>query len=448
MDHHQGEKEHRVRAVRFLGPGLLVTLSLLLNGCAAWTNPTALGVPVDRLPPHLLGRPREDAKPIPLTLLQQTPPTVYRLDTGDVLGIWIEGVLGERNQPVPVQTVDQTTGRTVMGYPIPVREDGTIALPLVPPLQVRGKTLVEVEQIIREAYSATKEILKPGTERLLVELQQPRRYHILVIRQDSGNLTVGQTGLLGSAKRGTGYQLDLPAYRNDLLNALARTGGFPGLDAKDQVFIERGDNRLGTGTDTRPELPWKCPDLAQGGTERGRGQIIRIPLRLYPGEEPPFRPEDIILHTGDIVYIQSRDSEVFYTGGLLGSGQYVLPRDIDLDVVDAVCMVKGPLVSGGIGQNNLTGNIVQTGLGFPSPSLVTILRRTAGRGQVVIRVDLNRALVDARERILIQPKDTIILQETLAESLVRYITTIFKINFSGTILNQRDATATTTIVAP
>ena len=39
---------------------------------------------------------------------------------------------------------------------------------------------------------------------------------------------------------------------------------------------------------------------------------------------------------------------------------------------------------------------LQNGIGFPNPSLVSILRRTPGGGQVVIRVDLNRALRPAQ----------------------------------------------------
>ena len=31
---------------------------------------------------------------------------------------------------------------------------------------------------------------------------------------------------------GTGQIIDLPAYQNDVLTALARTGGLPGTDAK------------------------------------------------------------------------------------------------------------------------------------------------------------------------------------------------------------------------
>src|SRR5260370_37925416 len=111
------------------------------------------------------------------------------------------------------------------------------------------------------------------------------------------------------------------------------------------------------------------------------GQVIRIPLRLRPGEELPFKPEDVILHTGDIVFIEARDTELFYTAGLLPPGEHVLPRDHDLDAVQAVAQVRGPLVNGGVSVNNLAGNILTPGIGFPSPSLLMVLRRTPGGGQ-------------------------------------------------------------------
>jgi len=91
---------------------LLLALTLAcVNGCAALTNPTANGVPVRRLPPELLGGSREALQPIALNLLRQPPPPVYRLDARDVLGIYIEGVLGERNQPIPVRLVEQSNCR-------------------------------------------------------------------------------------------------------------------------------------------------------------------------------------------------------------------------------------------------------------------------------------------------------------------------------------------------
>ena len=137
--------------------------------------------------------------------------------------------------------------------------------------------------------------------------------------------------------------------------------------------------------------------------------MIRIPLRLRPDEPPPFTPEDVVLQTGDIVFIEARDTEVYYTGGLLFPRQFVLPRNYDLRVVDAVALAGGPLVNGCITQNNLSGAIIASGLGSPSPSLLTVLRKTKCHGQLTIRVDLNRALNDPRENILVQPGDVLVL---------------------------------------
>ncbi|MBL8794038.1 MAG: hypothetical protein JNM56_09035 [Planctomycetia bacterium] len=190
-------------------------------------------------------------------------------------------------------------------------------------------------------------------------------------------------------------------------------------------------------------------DLADGtATEEGI-EITRIPLRLPAGEELPFKPDDIILNSGDIVFVPSRKTEVFYTGGLLVSGQYPLPRDYNLDVVSAIALVRGTLINGGQNSNNFTGQTQSGGIGFPNPSLVSVVRRTPGGGQVTIHVNLNRALQDPRERILLQPDDIIILQNTMGEAIAQYFSTsFFRLDFLGTILRRNDAIATTAISAP
>ena len=62
---------------------LAALLCGVLSGCAALTNPVANGVPVRRLPPELLGEPKEGTRPLPLTLLRQKPPAAYRLGPED-----------------------------------------------------------------------------------------------------------------------------------------------------------------------------------------------------------------------------------------------------------------------------------------------------------------------------------------------------------------------------
>jgi protein involved in polysaccharide export with SLBB domain len=422
------------------GPALAV-LALALagaSGCAALTNPVADGIPVSRLPDEVLGESREALRPIPLNLLGQDQPEVYRLAAGDILGMVIEGVLGERNAPPPVH-MERDEGTPSIGYPIPVREDGTVTLPFIEPIKVAGLTLIEAQELVRKAYTVKKEILKTGTERIMVTLMRSRRYHVLVVREDGGSAGVpagpqlngggGVGGYLtvGASHRGSGTSLDLPAYENDVLNALTRSGGLPGTDAKNEVLVLRKPRR---------------------GDPKGTPQVIRIPLRLRPGEPVPFRPEDVVLVSGDTVFVESRESEVFYTAGLLGSGQFPLPRDYDLDVLQAIATIRGPLINGGFSQTLFNSSSTNTGAGNPSPSLVTVLRRTANGGQIPIRVDLNAAFRDPRERLRIQPADIIVLQETPEEAITRYVTQIFRLEFLSGVLTGKDLQGTATLAVP
>lgn len=437
---------------------LVCMVSTLLSGCAALTNPVADGVPVRRLPPQLLALPKESERQLPLTLLRQKPPDAYRLEAGDILGVYIEGVLGDRTQPPPVRLVEQSGLPPAMGYPVPVRDNGTVSLPLVDPIDVNGMTIPEAEEAVRHAYTVKKEILRPGRERIIVTLLQPRTYHVLVVRQDAGsgqgNVPTSFGGfygntaeVLGPRKRGTGFNIDLPAYENDVLNALTRTGGLPGLDARNEIIIQRGYGKNAVDAALALEM-LNCPGGPEAAPEGSGMQTIRIPLRLPPGAPITFRPEDIILKSGDIVFIQSRDAEVFYTGGLLLSGQYPLPRDYDLDVVQAIALVRGTLVNGGQTTNNFTGQLQSGGVGFPNPSLVTVIRYLPNKQQVTIRVNLNKALQDPRERLLIKPNDIIIMQNTIGEAIAQYFTSSF-FNFNlVSIFQAGGTTGTTTINTP
>jgi hypothetical protein len=278
-----------------------------------------------------------------------------------------------------------------------------------------------------------------------VTLLRPRQYHVLVLREDAGGTTFGSTGGFGGfgaagvsfsqTRRAAGFPLDLPAYENDLLNALTRSGGLPGAEAEDEVLIQRGAYR--TGPDGKP--------VAAPDAER---QTIRVPLRLRPGEPFTVRPQDLVLLSGDIVQVRARTGDLFYTGGLLPSRAFPLPPDRDLDVLEAVALVGGPLLNGGINANNLSGQIVQTGLGFPSPSQVTILRRLPSGAQIPIIVNLNRAFADPRERIALRAGDFVILQSTVGEATGQYLTSNLRINTAYQIIRSRFFNTVGTFTAP
>lgn len=408
----------------------------LAAGCAAMSNPGLEGIPVHLLPPELHGKSVAGMKTIPLSLLGQQRPEAYRIDAGDVLGVWIESILGEAGQQPPIQPsihLGNVDLPPATGFPIQVERDGTISLPEIEPLEVAGMTFKEAENAIRQAYVEAK-ILRKGRSRILVSLMRPRTYHVLVLRQDSSTpnqtvvtstLGMGGPEYIGISRKGTGWDLELPAYQNDVLTALAKTGGLPGTDAVDTVIIERNIQGGRNWDVIAEEFKKQGPPAAVPD-----GPVVQIPLRTRPDTPLTFRAEDVILHDGDVVFVPAREERLFYTGGLLPPGQHILPRDTDLDVLEAVARVRGTLFNGAFGVNNLSGSILMPGLGQPSPTLLTVVRRLPhDGGQVSIRVDLGRAVKDARERILVQPGDFLVLQETPAQGAVRFVTQVASMPF-------------------
>jgi hypothetical protein len=241
-----------------------------------------------------------------------------------------------------------------------------------------------------------------------------------------------------------GQVRELPAYQNHVLNAQARTGGLPGLESTQEVIIQRGYWNPRTGaTPGVGEFPLAAP---AAGEDRPR--VTTIPLRIRPGESVTIDPEDIILHNGDIVTIRGREPTFFYTGGLLPSNEWPLPMDYDLKVVEAVLKARGPLLNGGLNANNLNGAVVGGGLGNPSPNQLTVLRKTPGNGQVMIRVDLDEAMRDPRQNLLVQAGDILVLQESPDQAISRYFSTILQGNFFVRWLDRGDAQGTGSVVVP
>lgn len=150
--------------------------------------------------------------------------------------------------------------------------------------------------------------------------------------------------------------------------------------------------------------------------------IIRIPIRLGPGEQPNITEEQITLYDGDIIFIDSRETEVFYTAGLLGGGQYTLPRDYDLGVLEAVSIAEGRTMGGGgTGYNRAIGGVSALNHDVSnSASRLAILRTLPNGKRITIEVDLNKAMRYQQENIRIQPGDILFLEYTFPEAVCAF----------------------------
>ncbi len=412
---------------------LLTTVSL--TGCTALFSPIDT-IPASRVPAQFLAEPQADKVPIDASRLRQPKPEFYTLDTDDVLAVFIEGVLGDLDQAPPVNFPPPGSDLAPsIGFPVPVRDDGTMSLPLVPPIPVRGLTIQQAEALITRAYRDGPAPILTDENRIIVTLFRERTHRVFVVRQDNSFAQRGQQFQGVGRSQGVfdrsdlssrGFVLQLPAYQNDLLNALSQTGGLPGVNAKPEVRILRGDRLDVARRDaqlaefyrtSRPEqFPYGILPTVEDSTN-----AITIPLRLAPGEVPTFRQEDIILRDGDIVYVDTRETDVYYTGGLLGGGELPLPRDYDLDVLAAVSIA---------GQGIAAARTTSAG-GFGAqvsqaqPTELIVLRQIPGDRQLNIRVDLNDAINDPRERLLIKPGDTLILRFKPQEELLNFAASTF-----------------------
>lgn len=404
-----------------------------MTGCTALFNPIET-IPANRVPAQFLAEPQANKVPIDVARLRQTKPEFYTLDSDDVLGVFIEGVLGNFDEAPPVQLPDPNSDLPpAIGFPVPVREDGTASLPLVKPIPLRGLTIQQAEALITRAYRGGEQPILKEDSRIIVTLLRERTYRVFVVRQDNSRSALGlqfqgqQRGGVVSDRgdqSSRGFVLQLPAYQNDVLNSLTRTGGLPGVNAKNEIRILRGsrvdiarrDEQLSEFyRSNRPDqFPYGVIPAVSDATN-----AIQIPMRLNPGVVPDLREEDIILRDGDIIYVDSRESEVYYTGGLLGGGERVLPRDYDLDVLAAVS-----LAGAGIGTNQQTGLIGGAAQRVPPTELI-VLRRIPGNRQLAIRIDLNDTINDPRQRMLVKSGDTLILRFKPQEEIINFASGVF-----------------------
>ena len=74
---------------------------------------------------------------------------------GQVLGFYIPNVLGAPGEAAPMNVQPPNSyAPDSYGYPVPIRNDGTISLPCIHPVYVQGKTVREVRHLVNEKYRA------------------------------------------------------------------------------------------------------------------------------------------------------------------------------------------------------------------------------------------------------------------------------------------------------
>ena len=118
----------------------------------------------------------------------------HKVQAGDVLGVFVDGVLGEFAASPPIHLPTEGSGlQPTVGFPVPVDYDGTIDLPIVKPIKVRGKTILEVRKLVNDVFKTGEQPILRESARIIVNLMQTRQSR----RQLANTATQGQQNLPG-----------------------------------------------------------------------------------------------------------------------------------------------------------------------------------------------------------------------------------------------------------
>lgn len=77
---------------------------------------------------------------------------IYRLNAGDTLGVYVEGVLGDAKSGIPSSAPCEAFFPVRTGFPLRIGGDGTISVPWIPAVDVRTKTVAEVQVLLEDAF--------------------------------------------------------------------------------------------------------------------------------------------------------------------------------------------------------------------------------------------------------------------------------------------------------
>ena len=322
---------------------------------------------------------------------------VYTLDAGDTIGVFVDGVVGEVNSMPPVRQPDPGSSLPpAIGFPTLVLHDGTIRLPFTDPISVRGLSVAQVESLLRKTYSQGDDPIITERSRVLTSLMRKRTVNVLVVRGDQSQSRAGnrfQTGnsrAVSARSDGSGqiFNLNLPVGENDILSAMVETGGLPGVNAQSQLQVFRSTP---TTESARPSFP------RTNQTSQTRHTVNSIAVRAN-GQTQSFPRSAARLNDGDIVAVAARPTEVFYTGGRLPGGEFAIPRDKSLSVLEAIAL------AGGIPQAQRSVGAIP----LQQPQILTLLRKRGGQ-QVAYRFNLSNGFSQQAAATQVRSGDYLLL---------------------------------------
>jgi len=332
------------------------------------------------LPPEYLTARRENAKTINLSKLASQSPPSNLIDRGDVLDITIETGYGA--------TRPNTS-------PVRVADDGTAMVPLVGRVSLAGLELEGAEQVVAAA----------GVERGV--FRNPS-VTVVMKRQRTNKITV-----IGAVEAEGVYQL--PRGSCDLLSALVAAKGLS-KEAGTDVEIRRAnfakvDHPAGPPPgDRTARTPAELTAFTRGQRPAGPSSMRINLVSAAQQANGGYWLED-----GDVVMVEKRDPQPIHVMGVVVKpGEFELPVNRDLHLLDAIALAGGPSSS--------------------VADKVHVIRQIPGEAEpVVIDVSLAEAKRQGKGNLRLAPGDVVSVEQTPMTALVDTLKNFVRIGLGASV---------------
>lgn len=349
---------------------LALICTLLAGGCQRDVYRAA------KLPAELQAPPNISAQSLDLSKVGTSSASSEIIQRGDLLdvtlGSGLENVEKEETQ-----------------WPLRVADDGTVYVPLVGQVYLAGLPLSQADHVIRRT-SVERGIFRNPS--VAVQVVEPRTNKISV---------------MGAVEKPGAYEL--PVANSDVIAAIAAAGGLT-EDAGTKIEIRHptrpasgsmpANDRAGNGVTT-------AAYRGDPGRTTPRTQQIDL-VSATAGESADYHLED-----GSVVMVMKRPLRAVYVGGLVRKpGQYEMPKDTDLYLLEAISIAEGRTLQ--------------------IADQVTIVRRVPGEQEpIVIKASVREANESGIANLKLAPGDVVHVDETPMTFTVQTLKDLFRFGFTS-----------------
>jgi polysaccharide export outer membrane protein len=295
-----------------------------------------------------------------------------------------------------------------------VANTGTITLPMIGPVPVaglepfeagEGVELLAIERGIYRQPQVNVEVVKKAVNRVTVlgKVKEPGVHElprggtdVLTALAAAGGLTEEAGTVVEIRRQTTGPLTDLPADAS------------PGADSATEEEIQLAAFQEASGARSPAFAPPPAPNPAT------RPMPNRPPaagtLQVDLANPQQLAEQRLQLGDGDVVHVFPRPERMVYVGGLVRQpGQYEIPRNQDMDLLQAIQMA---------GDKS-----------SPVADKVVVIRQVSGRAEpIVIETRLSKAKENGRENIRLAAGDVVSVEQTAATVVVDTLKEFFHVS--------------------